>query len=171
MEDLAEDLASACADVAPFDIRVRGAGVFSGRTLWAGIQPAETNAAAAADIVAGHNASGPLDLMRRCEEAGGRAVRQPESVLERQRRRAHLTLARVRDRRRGEEQLRTIAEALAVYEGPPWTVTELQLVDSKLGQGKSGGPLYTTLAEFRLAGRGSGGREGRILGAFMPRQA
>lgn len=97
--------------------------------------------------------STPLqELMRISETTGAEYARSPESVAQRDRRRAHVTLARARSRRDGEEQLRTRAEALAVYEGPTWTVTEAHLVLSELGQGRSGGPLYTTLAELPLSG-------------------
>ncbi|MGO1192887.1 MAG: RNA 2',3'-cyclic phosphodiesterase [Nesterenkonia sp.] len=147
VDDLTEHLAAALTDLPPFPVRIRGAGVFAGRTLWAGVQyvGAEHTGAAA-------NSTPLQELMRISETTGAEYARSPESVAQRDRRRAHVTLARARSRRDGEEQLRTRAEALAVYEGPTWTVTEAHLGRSELGQGRSGGPLYTTLAELPLSG-------------------
>lgn len=42
--------------------------------------------------------------------------------------------------------------ALAVYEGPEWTVDALRLVASRPGEGRGGGPLYTVVDEFQLGG-------------------
>lgn len=147
VDELTAELAAALADRTAFRVRVRGAGVFTGRTLWAGVQyvGAEHSGSATA------NSTPLLELMRACEAVGARYARSPELVAQRDRRRAHVTLARTRERRHGEEQLRARAEALAVYEGPTWTVTEAQLVLSELGQGRSGGPLYTTVAELPLS--------------------
>lgn len=152
VNELVADLESALLNIAPFTVRLRGAGVFTGRTLWAGVQ--ETAAEASAPTVGQPEGSGAglLGLMRLSETVGAGYARQAELVADRQRRRAHVTLARVRDRRRGEAQLRARAEALAVYEGPSWRVSEAQLMLSELGHGKSGGPLYTTLADLQLGG-------------------
>lgn len=141
VEDLSSHLQTELHDTAPIALRLRGAGVFTGRTLWAGVQEQ-----AAAEHSNG--ASPLIDLMRRVEEVGAGYARNPGLPAARERRRAHLTLARTRDRRRGEEQLRRRAEALAVYEGPVWTADTAHLVLSELGGGRSGAPLYTALAEI-----------------------
>lgn len=148
VDELAAELAAAMAELSPFPLRIRGAGVFTRRTLWAGVQYAPGDQASAGTP----HPSPLLELMRISETIGSGYARSPEPVSQRDRRRAHVTLARARSRGDGEEQLRTRAEALAVYEGPTWTVTEAHLVLSELGQGKSGTPLYTTQAELPLTG-------------------
>ena len=45
--------------------------------------------------------------------------------------------------------------AFAVYQGPQWTVDSLLLVDSHPGEGRGGGPRYTTVARFPLGSPGS----------------
>lgn len=150
VDELAEDLAAALATLETFQVRLRGAGVFTGRTLWAGAQQTHAEGAAATSEPAGGSDSGLLGLMRLSETIGADYARAPDAVAERRRRRAHVTLARARDRRKGEALLRARAEALAVYEGPAWVVDEAHLVLSELGQGKGSGPLYTTLADLRL---------------------
>ena len=46
----------------------------------------------------------------------------------------------------------TLVGALAVYEGPEWTVDALLLIASRPGEGRGGGPLYTAVDAFPLAG-------------------
>lgn len=170
-EDLADDLCRALDSIAPLQLRLRGAGVFSGRTLWAGVQAralASAPGSGSSDDTAssarshsddstlaapsGDGESPIIRLMRTCEHIGAGYSRNAEAVEVRHRRRAHVTLARARDRRKGEDELRVRAEALAVYEGPEWTADEVHLVLSELGAGKSGGPLYSTLARIPLNG-------------------
>lgn len=148
VDELTADLEAAMAEVPPFMVRLRGAGVFTGRTLWAGVQQVDSARTEASSA----SSAALIELMRLTEGIGARYARSPEPVATRDRRRAHVTLARVRDRRRGETQLRARAEALAVYEGPAWRVDQAQLMLSELGQGKSGGPLYSTLADLDLGG-------------------
>jgi len=47
-----------------------------------------------------------------------------------------------------------IVRALAVYEGPRWTVDELLLMSSQPGAGRGGGPLYEVIDRFALGSRG-----------------
>lgn len=174
-DDLLEALHAALAGRAPLKLRLRGAGVFSSRTLWAGVQ----------DLAPSTHSlrNGPLaDLMAACGQAGH--VVRPE-VARPERRRAHLTLARARGRagngrgvtdtrghprrghsgrgmggrenRRGSgpdasERLHLLAEALAVYEGPQWVAAEAGLMVSELGAGAGGGPRHETLAQLPLTG-------------------
>ena len=119
-------------------LKTRGAGSFSGRTLWAGVAGAtpddtevlgrllSTSAAVGADVGVGDE--------------------------RRERRRAHLTLARAASgpRDRPSAQLTAAVRALAVYEGPAWRPTGVQLVRSRLGAGRSGGPLHEVVAELRF---------------------
>ncbi|HJG91623.1 MAG TPA: RNA 2',3'-cyclic phosphodiesterase [Brachybacterium massiliense] len=137
-----EDLAHAAAQHAPMTLQLSGAGMFSGRTLWIG--------------VGGHTAR--LTALMGEELLGGE---------ERERRRAHLTVARVSARapraprrRRGEERppdpsqlaLSRAVHALSVYRGPSWEAEEVELLSSHLGQGRSGGPRHELLGSVPLGG-------------------
>jgi 2'-5' RNA ligase len=42
--------------------------------------------------------------------------------------------------------------ALAVYRGPEWTVTDIELFESELGSGIGGHPRYTQIAKADLRG-------------------
>lgn len=143
VEDLTTELETVAAATPAQSLRLRGAGVFTGRTLWAGVQ--EQGAGEHS------NGSSPLiSLMRAVEQTGDDYRRDAGRAQPRERRRAHVTLARTRDRRRGEAEARHRAEALAVYEGPSWTADTVHLVHSELGAGKSGAPRYSTIAELPL---------------------
>lgn len=177
LPELTAGLAAAAAGATRYDLRLRGAGVFSHRTLWIGVggDTAAQQALARAAVAAG-------------EAVGARSDDRP-------RERAHLTIGRARtgfsprerrgrdrdqagmpaygrpgDRRarelrggdlRGVRSRRdaagpasfdpeSVVAALAVYEGPEWTVDALRLVASRPGEGRGGGPLYTTVEEFPL---------------------
>ena len=144
---LLEELAAVAAGTEPYVLRLRGAGLFSHRTLWAGV-------------------GGDLDehrvLTRACG-AAGELVGAPSD--RRVRERPHLTVARVSGGagpvhgRRGGRGGRQVGDgeaevgdalvaALAVYGGPDWTVRALRLVESEPGAGRGGGPLYTPVAEL-----------------------
>lgn len=141
VDDLAGDLADSLAAHHPMRLRLRGSGVFSGRTLWAGVQ---------ADARRDHSRSVSelTRLMAACEDAGAQYARA--AVAERDRRRAHVTLARARDKRTGEPELRRRAAALSIYEGPAWTASSALLVRSELGEGPSGTALHTPVVELPL---------------------
>ena len=64
-----------------------------------------------------------------------------------------------KERRRGSRvrahtgpELAHVVHALSVYEGPEWTVGEIRLVASELGEGRSGGALHTTVERHPLSG-------------------
>ena len=147
-EGAVPDLVSHLDDVArghaPVRTSLRGAGSFSGATLWMGL---------------GGSTAELTELMHACSL-------DPE---ERARQRAHLTVARLsrtertrrakqrRGARRVAEpppgpQLSEIVHALSVYEGPVWTVSDIRLVASYLGEGRSGGPLYEEVERVPLRG-------------------
>ncbi len=143
-------LEAAAAGLVPYPLTLRGAGVFSHRTLWVG---------------AGGDVDAHRRLTRACVEAGDEAGARPD---ERVRDRPHLTIGRVRPgarppRHGGSPRPRggaeppdpgaSVVRALAVYEGPTWCVQELALVESRPGEGRGGGPLYATIATFPLSGR------------------
>lgn len=151
---LVADLAEVATGVEPYELGLRGAGVFSHRTLWVGV-------------------AGDLDsqraVTRGCVEAGESAGGLLDN---RPRDRPHLTIGRVRPgsrptRRRSsrpdrpgarpdaqamddEDVAAALVRALAVYEGPRWIVDELVLVSSRPGAGRGGGPLYERVETFPL---------------------
>lgn len=143
--ELDEALVRAGRDLRPFELRLRGAGVFAHRTVWVG-------------------ASGDLDAMgsltARAVAAGQDVGTRPD---QRVRSRPHLTVGRVdpaarpsrRPRRRDEPGtsgagVDALVRALSVYEGPAWVVDEVLLVRSEPGAGRGGGPLYTDVAHVPL---------------------
>ncbi|UCN13293.1 RNA 2',3'-cyclic phosphodiesterase [Cellulomonas iranensis] len=154
VDALGADLAAHATALAPFDLRLAGAGAFAHRTLWVG---AGGDVAAATALAAAARAAG---------DAHG-APPDP-----RVRHRPHLTVGRVRpagrparhrgtppgargpgrDRARSDDPgpAETFVQALAVYQGPVWTVDEITLVESRPGEGRGGGPLYTPLARCPL---------------------
>lgn len=185
VDDLAGHIAATVGGVRPLDVHLRGAGSFSGRTLWIGV---------------GGDTAELRHLMAGCTDE--------EDA--RDRRRAHLTVARSRaterggrggDRRSGGRNpagaggagghraqggrrahggrgtqggrgayarggrdgsrpaghpesflLDDLVRALSVYEGPSWRATEIELVQSWLGEGRSGGPLHEVVATVPLTG-------------------
>lgn len=142
--ELAGLLAGVAADAGPFELRLRGAGVFSGRTLWIG-------------------ASGDVDAMARLAAAARSAGEQVSRFHDpRTRLRPHLTVGRVlddgsvarracsRERRRVPAAVDHLVRALAAYEGPTWTVDVLGLEESWPGQGRGGGPRYAVRSSHRL---------------------
>lgn len=163
VEDLGAGLAGVAASTEPFDVALRGAGVFDRRTLWIGVTG---DTEALSGVMAGAAGIG-TDLLGREDD--------------RARSRAHLTVARVRsaarrhpsgrrrgagapggtgpDRRGGPAavdaadpggEVARLAHALAVYHGPTWPVGEIVLMASELGAGPSGGPRHEVLSRFPL---------------------
>ncbi|MCZ2264895.1 hypothetical protein IRJ14_20185, partial [Isoptericola sp. QY 916] len=51
------------------------------------------------------------------------------------------------------------ARALAVYRGPSWVVGAVHVVASRLGEGRSGGPLHEDVAVIPLVDRDGTGRD------------
>jgi 2'-5' RNA ligase len=147
LEDLAEGLVTAAAGEPPLELALRGAGSFDRRTLWIGC---------AGDT------DGLARLSARCVDAGTEVLGRPR---DRVRSRAHLTVARARTgsaggrpRRgsalettsAGQDPVSGFAHALAVYQGPTWTVHDIALVSSLLGAGPSGHPRHEVLATLPL---------------------
>lgn len=159
---LADDLAVIGVSTAPYELRLRGAGVFAHRTVWVGVS---------GDVDA------QRDLSARVREAGESAGAVHD---DRRRDRPHLTVGRARvgarpQGRRGGRQggssgpdgaggaggagrssgsdgavADALVRALAVYEGPTWSVDRFELVRSTPGAGRGGGPLYATVGEYRF---------------------
>ncbi|WP_159798025.1 RNA 2',3'-cyclic phosphodiesterase [Puerhibacterium puerhi] len=138
------DLRAALAQQEPFDVALAGGGSFGGRTLWVGVGEGLEGLRA---LSAAAERSAALAGFRADDRAGGRP---------------HLTVARAfvprgRDRvdrggarrARGRDEVSPLvawAHALAVYRGPAWRVDAVHVVTSRLGQGRSGGPLHEDLA-------------------------
>lgn len=152
LEDLTAALAGVGATTPAMHVQLAGAGVFSGATLWMGVRAVDDERA--------------LTRLMAAAEGAGEGLSRMEP---RDRRRAHLTVARLsarqqRDRadqrrraRRGERRparpavdLPAIAHALTVYRGPVWQAAEVELVQSHLGAGRSGGPHHEVLARLPL---------------------
>ncbi|MDQ0374463.1 RNA 2',3'-cyclic phosphodiesterase [Cellulomonas humilata] len=151
---LTTDLAELAAGIEPYELALRGAGVFSHRTLWVGV---------------GGDLESQRAVTRGCVEAGESASGATDN---RPRDRPHLTVGRVRPgsrppRRRSsrpdrpgqrpdmngpddEDVAASLVRALAVYEGPRWLVDQLTLVSSRPGAGRGGGPLYERVETFVL---------------------
>lgn len=145
VEELAGALADELAGTAGYRLTLRGAGVFAHRTLWVGV---------------GGDTDAQREVARAATEAGSSVGVRPD---ERARQRAHLTVGRTRPgsgpaRRRGPRPGRdmdvdpadALVRALAVYEGPSWTVGGVHLVRSRPGEGRGGGPLYSVIATVPL---------------------
>lgn len=107
---LRERLARAARRTEPFPLCVHRGGRFGGRVLWAG---------AAGDL-------GALRLL--AARAGAAARRAGVPVEDHHRYTPHLTLARSRD----EIDMGPYVAALSVFEGTPWEVGEIALVQSRL---------------------------------------
>ena len=153
LRELTQDLDAVAAATPPFELALRGAGVFDGRTVWVGCS-------GATDVL-GH-------LMAATGGVGADLLGRPADS----RSRAHLTVARVSGRarrrtrggRRGGEPLggiggaatvgpspASIAHALAVYAGPTWRVEEVVVMVSDLGAGRGGAPRYDVVHRSPLA--------------------
>ncbi|MPV90282.1 2'-5' RNA ligase family protein [Georgenia ruanii] len=145
--ELRGELARALAGFAPLRLQLRGAGVFSRRTLWIGVQQQRPDDAAPPGPGRGEP-DGLVTLMSACEDVGEHFAR----VERRDRHRAHVTLARLSARRPEPDELAGRAHALSVYAGPPWTAGTADLVSSRPGAGRSGGPLYEVVDRFPLGG-------------------
>lgn len=129
VEDLIEHLTSTARINEEFTIRIKGAGSFNRKNLWMGV---------------GGDTKDLRRLMADC-------LIDPE---ERRRQRAHLTVAKPTQRQRSRDWdpvIPDLVHALSIYEGPEWPVDEIELVSSEPGKGRSGGPLYTTVATIALS--------------------
>jgi 2'-5' RNA ligase len=147
-EELTQELDATAAATATFELALRGAGVFDGRTVWVGC-------------------SGATDVLGRLMAAAGRIGADLLGRPADSRSRAHLTVARVRGRTRGRTRAEprgagrgggsapdadggaasmpaptSLAHALAVYTGPGWTVQDVVLMASDLAAGRGGAPRY-----------------------------
>lgn len=143
-----EALGAALGDVSSFEVALAGSGSFGGRALWVGL-------------------AGGVDALRGvavcvADVAAGTGLPASDRVAGR----PHLTVARAgaparREGSRGGNRhprgrdldaspLVPWARALAVYRGPVWRVDAVHVVASRLGAGRSGGPLHEDVAVLPL---------------------
>lgn len=131
VDELVERLGRAASRGTALTATVVGVGAFPrptyARVLWAGVQ------------VDG-------DGLRRLASAARAAARRTGVEVAEGPFTPHLTVARLP--RAGDATL--WLQALDGYRGPTWTVDEIRLVASRLGQGDAGRPRYETVAALPL---------------------
>lgn len=130
-------LREAAAAVPALELRLAGAGAFPGarraKVFWAGVE---------GDVE-------PLTaLAAGCRDAAARAGVELSDT----RFAPHLTLARLRR----PAAIEGLVDAVDGYEGPRFTAGELLLIESRLGAGEGGRPVYDTRATLPLAPRHPG---------------
>ncbi|MBO3096226.1 RNA 2',3'-cyclic phosphodiesterase [Cellulomonas dongxiuzhuiae] len=158
---LGADLAQVAAEAEPFDLQLRGAGVFAHRTLWVGtggdVATMAGLATAARAVGEAHGAPSDPRVRHRPHLTVGRA--RPGARPPRRGSRATASGGRAGGPGPGRtpggdprelDPAEVFEQALAVYEGPTWRVDALALVASRPGEGRGGGPLYATVATFAL---------------------
>lgn len=128
---LTDALAAVVGD-APMSLRLAGGGCFGTRVLWVGL---------AGDVHA---------LRTLAADLSGAAI-GCGIALEDQSFRPHLTLARAG---REKADLRPAAAELAQVVGPPWDVTAVQLMHSRLNAGPGGSALHQPIATWPRRGSG-----------------
>ena len=139
---------------APFRLRVAGAGAFPSvdrpRVLWAGVQgasvPGGSGAGSSAD--SGDDVRRLHALSTMARNAANAAGGSPDGA----RFRPHLTLARLR----GHTDATAWLRVLDTFAGSPWTVDEVALVDSFLGEARGGRARHEVVARLPLGGPGRG---------------
>ena len=130
VDDLTQNLAETARQTPPFDLNLSGAGTFRHDVCWIGVNdPA--------------NALGPLaDKVRQTYATAHQHAQN----------RFHVTVSRSGR----QSNLAHTMRALSVYQGPTWTVRDLVLYQSLLGEGPGGHPLYTPVSTMNLGGGGGG---------------
>lgn len=110
-------------------VRLSGAGQFGNRVLFVKL-------------------GGDLPAMKRLASSAGAAARRAGVPVPDRPYRPHITLARAGTT--GADDLRLLAARLAVFEGPPWTATGFDLVQSRLGRGPGRRAEYRAVASWPL---------------------
>lgn len=141
LDDLAERLTAVARKHEPFRLRLSGAGAFPSveraRVLWAGVE--QSLLPPAGD----DRRPRPLDALA----AGARsAANAAGCVPDGARFRPHLTLARLGGRDDATAWLRV----LDTFASTEWTVSEIALVDSFLGEGPRGRARHEVVDRFPL---------------------
>jgi 2'-5' RNA ligase len=120
-------LGRAAARHAPFELAMSGAGRFGQRVLWIGVGGERRAVVALAQSVTA-------------------AARREHIPVDDRPYRPHLTIARGQP----GADLRPAVDALGAYDGPPWTVEHLELVESRLGQGAGGTAEHVVVERWPL---------------------
>lgn len=138
LDELGERLGRAGERRRPFTLRLAGGGAFPD--------------AAAARVVYVGTAGGPDDQqeLRRLATGARAAATKSGTEVDGGRFRPHVTLARLR---RPADVVRWL-RLLDTYESTTWTVSELVLVRSHLGEGPRGRPRYEVVERFPLLSEG-----------------
>jgi len=152
---LRDGLEQVAAAVAPFPLRVAGAGAFPrerrARVLWAGLEPPPPRELREGVLpmegppreVRGEAVLAGLAADAR-SAARGAGIPVPDAPF-----RGHLTLARVAP----PGDVSATVAALAAYRGPAWTVAQVVLLRSRLGAGPGGRARHEVVDRFPLAAR------------------
>ncbi len=132
LDDVEDALARTAGRHAPFGVRIAGGGAFphpdAARVLWAGVAPDD---------------SAQLDrIATSCRAALSRSGARVDG----QRFHPHVTVARL-GRPAGVTSWVRVLEA---YDGPRWTVSQLALVASHLGEGARRRPRHEVVETFAL---------------------
>jgi 2'-5' RNA ligase len=139
-DDLLDRLVRAARKRRPMSVRLAGGGAFPhvgrARVLWGGVE------------------TGPDDLeeLRRTATGARAALAKAGADVDGQRFRAHVTLARMGRPVEATSWVRL----LDAYRGPSWTIEEIALVASHLGEGPRRRPRYEVVETFSLGRAGSG---------------
>lgn len=140
-DDLVDRLARAARKRHPVEARIAGGGAFPNvgraRVVYAGIDTLEDTGA---------------EELRRMATGARAAVAKSGAEVDGQRFKAHLTLARLG---RPMEATRFV-RLLDAYAGPSWTIDELALVASYLGQGPRNSARHEVVETFSVGRAGSG---------------
>lgn len=137
LDELVERLTATAGKRDPMPAQVRGGGAFphvgEAKVIWAGLETDQEELARAA--------------------VGARSAASGAGVeVDGQRFRPHVTLARLN---RPVEATKWV-RLLDGYVGPTWTVEDIALVASYLGEGPRGRPRYEVVERFSLGRAGSG---------------
>ncbi len=126
-DELTRRLGRAAGRYPPLALSFGGGGRFGHRVLWTRVH-------------------GERDRLRRLADSVRAAARRSGLATEQRPYRPHLTLARATT----AADLRPLVDALAPYEGSPWTADALHLVHSRLGAGPGGTALHEPVHSWPL---------------------
>jgi 2'-5' RNA ligase len=132
LDELFERLTTAAAKRRPFTLQLQGAGVFgdplAAKGLYIGV-------------------SGETDELHRLSAGARNAAVISGVEVDGATLHPHLTLARLNRR----TDLGSWLQVFDTYAGPTWTVNEIELIESRLGQGANGRPRYQSVQTFGLS--------------------
>jgi len=134
LEDLEARLERAARKRTAFSTRIAGGGAFPNaaraRVLWAGLDLTDDN----------------HEELRRLATGARASANRAGITVDGQRFRPHITVARIGR----PTEVTSWVRLLDSYAGPEWSVHDIELVASHLGEGPRGRPRYETVAVFPL---------------------